>query len=67
MLTELPFARAAIAHAAFPCMCNGTHFAMQRISPERPLRGSKLGIPKPPFAARGSNNRVTDRAIVGKA
>jgi hypothetical protein len=39
----------AFAEAAFSRRCSGNLLAVQRISPERPLRGSKLGIPKPPF------------------
>ena len=46
------FGFATFADAALLCMCSGAHFASQRISPEQPLRGSKLGIPKPPFRCK---------------
>ena len=38
-----------VADAAFVCSCGGTLLAAQGISPERPLRRSKLGIHKPHF------------------
>jgi len=40
------------------------HFlATQRISPERPLRGSKSGIPKPPF--RCERFQQSGRGLLG--
>ncbi|MFT5867732.1 MAG: hypothetical protein ACI82I_003496, partial [Gammaproteobacteria bacterium] len=35
---------AAIADAAFPRICSGTHFATQRISPDRPFNGVRTHI-----------------------
>ena len=37
------------ADAAYVCSCSGTLLATHRFSPQRPLRGSKSGLPKPPF------------------
>ena len=39
----------SFADAASPRTCGNDLLAVQRISPERPLRRSKLGIPKPHF------------------
>ena len=55
--TKPPFARAAIADAAFLRMCSGTHFAAQRFSSERPLKESKSAILKLAFrGARGQQS-----------
>ena len=47
--TNQTYAGAAIAGAAFSRTCSVAHLAAQQISPERLLRGLKLGALKPIF------------------
>jgi hypothetical protein len=42
MRTKLPYARAAIAHAAFSCSCSRFHAAMQRKSRKRPFNDTDV-------------------------
>ncbi len=51
--TNRTCAVAAIAAAAFPRMCSGTDIAAQRISPEQPLRESKVGDSQTTFSPQG--------------